>query len=178
MHSWSPWAASQAACRRPQHFRAYACTSFNEGPGGDQASAETARLDEQSGVADARLSVEQRCQRSGGLRMQASGGTVLSALRRAAHAGIGSIRCKWGSVQEATALWELMHAVPQGSLEEIGLCRVEPAVLREQYGFAEGALPPMGASPDGLIRQQQPLLQPSTASAVRPVRLACFDRTR
>ena len=99
---------------------------------------------------------------------------VPSALRRAAHAGIGSIRCKWGSVQEATALWELMHAVPQGRLEEIGLCRVAPAVLRDQYGFADGTLPPMGASPDGLIRQRQPLPQPSHASAVRPVLLACF----
>ncbi len=66
------------------------------------------------------------------------------------------MRCKWGSVQESTALWELMHAVPQGALEEIGLCRVDPAVLRDQYGFPDGRLPPMGASPDGLIRQRQP----------------------
>lgn len=72
------------------------------------------------------------------------------------HAGIGSIRCKWGNVQEATALWELMHAMPQRALEEVGLCRVDPLVLRDQYGFAEGRLPPMGASPDGLIRQRHP----------------------
>ena len=103
---------------------------------------------------------------------------MLPMLRWAAHAGIGSIRCKWGSVQEATALWELMHAVPEGRLEEVGLCRVEPAVLQKQYGFAEGTLPPMGASPDGLIRQRQSLPQPSHASAVRTVLLACFDQTR
>ncbi len=82
-------------------------------------------------------------------------------------AGIGSIRCKWGSVQEATALWEFMHAVPQGALEEVGLCRVDPAVLRDQYGFTEGQLPPMGASPDGLIRQRQA----SPASAVQLIAL-------
>ena len=80
-------------------------------------------------------------------------------------------------MQEATALWELMHAVPQGSLEEVGLCRVEAAVLRERYGFAEGTLPPMGASPDGLIRQRQPPSQSSHASAVRPVLLGCFGQT-
>ncbi|CAL5218524.1 g212 [Coccomyxa viridis] len=80
---------------------------------------------------------------------------------------IGSIRCKWGSVQEATALWEFMHAVPQGALEEVGLCRVEPAVLRDQYGFAEGQLPPMGASPDGLVRQRQASPASAALTALR-----------
>lgn len=46
--------------------------------------------------------------------------------------------------------------MPEGALEEVGLCRVDPLVLRERYGFSHGALPPMGASPDGLIRQQRP----------------------
>ena len=87
------------------------------------------------------------------------------------HAGIGSIRCKWGSVQEATALWELMHAMPEGALEEVGLCRVDPLVLREGYGFAHGALPPMGASPDGLIRQRRP----TSASAVQPCHAQYLD---
>ena len=86
-------------------------------------------------------------------------------------AGIGSIRCKWGSVQEATALWEFMHAVPQGALEEVGLCRVEPAVLRDQYGFAEGQLPPMGASPDGLVRQRQ--ASPASAVCLIPLFRSC-----
>lgn len=82
------------------------------------------------------------------------------------------MRCKWGSVQEATALWEFMHAVPQGALEEIGLCRVDPAVLRDRYGFSEGRLPPMGASPDGLIRHRPA----SPASAVRLPGLPCHRR--
>ena len=57
--------------------------------------------------------------------------------------------------------------MPQGALEEVGLCRVDPGVLRDQYSFAEGQLPPMGASPDGLIRQRQA----SPASTVRYPRL-------
>ena len=68
------------------------------------------------------------------------------------------------ALQEATALYELMRAMPQAALEEVGLCRVDPAVLSQQYGFAPGELPPLGASPDGLIRQRNP----STASAVCP----------
>jgi hypothetical protein len=69
-------------------------------------------------------------------------------------AGIGAVRCKWGNTQEATALFELMHALPEGSLEEVGLCMVDPVVLQERYGFAPGRLPPMGATPDGLMRQR------------------------
>ena len=65
-------------------------------------------------------------------------------------------------MQEATALYELMRAMPQAALEEVGLCRVDPAVLSELYGFTPGELPPLGASPDGLIRQRHP----SPASAV------------
>ena len=63
--------------------------------------------------------------------------------------------------------------MPQAALEEVGLCRVDPAVLRELYGFAPGELPPLGASPDGLIRQRQP----SPASAVRPVSLSPLQCT-
>ena len=73
------------------------------------------------------------------------------------------MRCKWGSAQEATALFEVMHALPQGALEEVGLCRVMPDVLAQSFGFSAGQLPPLGASPDGLLRQRHP----SPASAVR-----------
>jgi hypothetical protein len=75
------------------------------------------------------------------------------------------VRCKWGSVQEATALFELMHALPAGCLEEVGLCRVDPDALAQNFGFSAGQLPPLGASPDGLMRQRHP----SPASAVCPV---------
>ncbi len=78
-------------------------------------------------------------------------------------AGIGAVRCKWGNTQEATALFELMHALPEGSLEEVGLCIVDPATLESRYGFAPGRLPPMGASPDGLMRQRHT----SAAASVR-----------
>ena len=79
------------------------------------------------------------------------------------RAGIGAVRCKWGSVQEATALFEFMHAMPAGALEEVGLCRVQPDALLESFGFSAGQLPPLGASPDGLLRQRHP----SPASAVQ-----------
>ena len=58
------------------------------------------------------------------------------------RAGIGAVRCKWGSVQEATALFEFMHAMPAGALEEVGLCRVQPDALLESFGFSAGQLPP------------------------------------
>jgi hypothetical protein len=56
-----------------------------------------------------------------------------------------------------------MHALPQGCFEEVGMCRADPAELQLLYGFCPRQLPPIGASPDGLVRQRQP----STASAVR-----------
>ncbi len=64
-----------------------------------------------------------------------------------------------------------MHAMPEAALEEVGLCRVDPLVLQERYGFAHGALPPMGASPDGLIRQRRA----TPASAVRSCQLHDTD---
>lgn len=64
------------------------------------------------------------------------------------------MRCKWGNTQEATALYELMHALPEGSLEEIGLCMADPVALEARYGLNRGQLPPIGASPDGLMRQR------------------------
>ena len=64
------------------------------------------------------------------------------------------MRCKWGNTQESTALYELMHALPEGSLEEVGLCMADPYTLEARYGFGPGRLPPIGASPDGLMRQR------------------------
>ena len=81
------------------------------------------------------------------------------------------MRCKWGNTQEATALFELMHALPEGSLEEVGLCMADPAALEARYGFSLGRLPPMGASPDGLMRQRH-------ASPAASVSLYSFVLTR
>jgi len=67
-------------------------------------------------------------------------------------------------VQEAAALFEAMHALPEGSLEEVGLCMVEPDTLHSRYGYTPGSLPPMGASPDGLMRQRRPSAAASVSS--------------
>lgn len=73
-------------------------------------------------------------------------------------------------MQEAAALYEAMHALPQGCMEEVGLCRADPADLQRHYGFGPGQLPPIGASPDGLLRQRHP----SIASAVRTPAQWCY----
>ncbi|BDA44460.1 hypothetical protein COCOBI_05-6450 [Coccomyxa sp. Obi] len=91
----------------------------------------------------------------------------MSVCMRKAAEGIGAVRCKWGNTQEATALFELMHALPEGSLEEVGLCMADPAALESRYGFGIGRLPPIGASPDGLMRQRHASPAASALSALR-----------
>jgi len=85
----------------------------------------------------------------------------------------------WGSTQEASALFSVMHLFPDSQLEEVGLCWVDPtSQIPAEWGFQTGDLPPLGASPDGLIRHRatappppptalpnpQSLLQPQTAN--------------
>jgi len=85
----------------------------------------------------------------------------------------------WGSTQEASALFSVMHLFPDSQLEEVGLCWVDPtSQIPAEWGFQAGDLPPLGASPDGLIRHRatappppptalpnpQNILQPQTAN--------------
>ena len=60
----------------------------------------------------------------------------------------------WGSVQEASALHALLGLLGPGgpAMEEAGLFWLEPAPLEAAYGLPPGSLPPMGASPDALLR--------------------------
>jgi len=84
-----------------------------------------------------------------------------------------------GKQQEASALFSVMHLFPDSQLEEVGLCWVDPASqIPAEWGFQAGDLPPLGASPDGLIRHRataplppptalpksQSLLQPQSAN--------------
>ncbi len=93
--------------------------------------------------------------------------------------GDGGVRMAWGSTQEASALFSVMHLFPDSQLEEVGLCWVDPtSQIPAKWGFQAGDLPPLGASPDGLIRHRatappppptalpkpQSLLQPQTAN--------------
>ena len=62
----------------------------------------------------------------------------------------------WGSVQEASALHALLGLLGPGgpAMEEAGLFWLEPAPLEAAYGLPPGSLPPMGASPDALLRHE------------------------
>lgn len=64
-----------------------------------------------------------------------------------------AVRCAWGKAQEASSLSVLLSLYPDCMVHEVGLCLVDPAELQLRYGFSLGHLPPMGASPDGLLQR-------------------------
>ncbi|KAL4438693.1 hypothetical protein ABPG77_006297 [Micractinium sp. CCAP 211/92] len=70
--------------------------------------------------------------------------------------GLSSICCSWGSAQEAAALVQVAAAFPHSQLAEVGLCRLQEELLPPSWGFGPGSLPPIGASPDALIRHRLP----------------------
>ena len=69
--------------------------------------------------------------------------------RAAAQRGDGGVRMAWGSAQEHGTVATLMLRHPDAVAEEVGLCVVDPAALPLE--MRSGPLPPMGASPDGII---------------------------
>ena len=71
------------------------------------------------------------------------------ACRRAASRGEGGVRMAWGSAQEAGTLATLTLATPDAIAREVGLCLVDRASIPESWNI--GPLPPLGASPDGVI---------------------------
>ena len=72
----------------------------------------------------------------------------------------------WGSTQEAAALFSVIHLFPNSQLQEVGLCWVDPKrQIPKSWGFQSENLPPLGASPDGLIRHSS--VAPAPASAER-----------
>jgi len=80
------------------------------------------------------------------------------------------VRMAWGTAQEGATLWALMHALPQSKLLEAGLFCVDQARLPRAWGFKPGELPPMGASPDGLLFHPGGLCQ-VPASLSSPARI-------
>ena len=75
----------------------------------------------------------------------------------------------WGSTQEASALFSVMHLFPDSQLEEVGLCWVDPtSQIPAEWGFQAGDLPPLGASPDGLIRHRATAPPPPPAAVPKP----------
>ncbi|PRW39169.1 Restriction endonuclease type II-like [Chlorella sorokiniana] len=86
-------------------------------------------------------------------------GRALSSL------GLLAICCSWGSAQEAAALLQVAGAFPASQLAEVGLCRLQPELLPASWGFGPGSLPPIGASPDALIRHRMAASAGSGAGA-------------
>ncbi|KAK9787613.1 hypothetical protein WJX73_001321 [Symbiochloris irregularis] len=73
----------------------------------------------------------------------------------AAFEGVHGVRLAWGTAQEAAALAGLMAAFPTSTLHEIGLCWLDTSTLPTDWGFLADSLPPLAASPDGLLFSPQ-----------------------
>ncbi|KAK9805840.1 hypothetical protein WJX73_006536 [Symbiochloris irregularis] len=69
-------------------------------------------------------------------------------------AGLDALRTAWGTAQEAASIVELIQAFPSDEVREVGLWWLDPAELPAEWGFAEGSLPPMVASPDAIIEHR------------------------
>jgi len=74
--------------------------------------------------------------------------------RLRARAGQQYVSGAWGKTQEAAALFAPHAAAGPAAppLEEAGLFWLEPGPLEAAFGLPPGSLPPMGASPDALLR--------------------------
>ncbi|KAL6778262.1 hypothetical protein ACKKBG_A17530 [Auxenochlorella protothecoides x Auxenochlorella symbiontica] len=83
-------------------------------------------------------------------RSQVTAGTARNTARRLASLGLKGVGCAYGKVQEASTLVELLSCFPNCTVQEAGLHMANPA----HNGAA--ALPPMGASPDGLLFRPVP----------------------
>jgi hypothetical protein len=81
----------------------------------------------------------------------------LKKARSLGSRGLDAVRMSWGSAQEASSLFSLISIFPGSQLREVGLCALDASDLPSDWGFEPGSLPPMGASPDGMIRH--PLLR-------------------
>ena len=75
----------------------------------------------------------------------------------------------WGTAQEGAALYSLMHALPKSKVLEAGLFRVDEDRFPKSWCFKRGELPPMGASPDGLLFHPEGLSQPMDVLDAEPV---------
>ena len=73
--------------------------------------------------------------------------------RSAAKRGEGGVRMAWGSAQEAGTVATLMLHHPRCVCEEVGLCVVDTERWAREWDLGDvGLIPPIGASPDGIVR--------------------------
>eukprot|EP00965_Chrysotila_dentata_P046749 1552493-Pleurochrysis_carterae.AAC.1 len=67
---------------------------------------------------------------------------------------------RWGSAQEAAALAAVLQALPNATIEEAGLVMLDVTTLpptlpqhARTLALTPNALPPIGASPDAMMRR-------------------------
>mmetsp|Transcript_27534 Transcript_27534/g.39417 ORF Transcript_27534/g.39417 Transcript_27534/m.39417 type:complete len:449 (+) Transcript_27534:39-1385(+) len=113
--------------------------------------------------------------------------------RRRGFTSVSSARMAWGSAQESTALLTALnyfHNFHRGSIvSEVGMCALEalpfpimPSFQSEtiQAWLEDGTLPPIGASPDGIITHADGTLEALEVKCHSPFverkGLAIFDR--
>jgi hypothetical protein len=83
--------------------------------------------------------------------------TKLSKARSVQSLGLLYCRQTWGKVQEAASIYVLMKLFPDSLVRETGMCRLDTNInnnnveLLKRWGFQDGDLPPLGASPDAMI---------------------------
>lgn len=93
--------------------------------------------------------------KSSGKRNRAAGQSSVSMTnmqycRALARAGEGAIRMAWGSAQEAATCCSMMCHFAGSKVYEAGLCMLDASALPSDWNV--GQLPPVGASPDGMIK--------------------------
>jgi len=71
--------------------------------------------------------------------------------KQAGKSGAMSVHCSFGLAQEPAALFSLMAAVGMGECLEVGLCPLAKESIPREWKVDKGNLPPLGASPDGLL---------------------------
>jgi len=76
--------------------------------------------------------------------------TNMQYCRALARAGEGAIRMAWGSAQEAATCCSIMCHFAGSKVYEAGLCMLDASALPSDWKV--GQLPPVGASPDGMIK--------------------------
>lgn len=75
----------------------------------------------------------------------------LTKARSLQSMGLSEVRCAWGSAQEASSLAMLCHLFKDKTLFEVGLLALEDTYVENMYGFGPHQLPPLGATPDGML---------------------------
>lgn len=95
-----------------------------------------------------------RKSRGRGSRNPTSGG-------RASYQSVGQIRMAWGSVQEATSILAALNyfGARNATVEEAGLQPLEALSASERAALPDG-LPPIGASPDAIVRWPDGSVEP------------------